>query len=116
MSTDPVQTLMDTIRTDLQEALRQRDRAAVSPLREILAAIDNASAVDAPQGYDYTGEAPTEVTRREVTFGEVVASLQRLIDQRLAAAANYRDLGQSDRAAEHVQAAAVMTGYLPEDE
>jgi uncharacterized protein YqeY len=113
MSSDPVQDLAGTVRADMREALRRRDRAAAPPLREILALIDQAGAVEAPQGYDYTGVAPTEVPRLEVTMAEVTAGLQRLVDERQAAAATYRDLDQPDRAAEHARAAAVIASYLP---
>lgn len=110
---DPVQELAAAVRAELREALRRRDRTAASPLREILAVVDHAGAVDAPQGYDHTGVAPTEVPRREVTIAEVTASLQRLVDERQAAATTYRDLGQPDRAQEHARAAAVIENHLP---
>lgn len=113
MSNEPVQELAATVRADLREALRRRDRAAASPLREILALVDQAGAVEAPQGYDYTGVAPTEVPRQEVTIAEVTAGLQRLVDERQAAADTYRDLDQPDRAEEHARAAAVIASYLP---
>lgn len=113
ISTDPVQELAATVRADLRRALRRRDRAAASPLREILAVVDNAGAVDAPQGYDYTGVASTEVPRREVGIAELAASLQTLVDERHAAATTYRDLGRPDLAEEHARSAAVIASYLP---
>lgn len=107
-----VQRLVATVRADLRVALRRGDRATASPLREMLAVIDNASAVDAPQGYDYTGTAPTEVPRREVTMEEVTAMLQDIVAERRAAAATFRDLGHVDHASEHAEAAAVVERYL----
>lgn len=113
MPTDPVQELLRSVRADLRAALRRGDRVAASPLREMLAVIDNASAVDAPQGYDYTGTAPTEVPRRDVTIDEVVSILDGLVTERREAAATYRELGMPDHARQHVQAAAVLASYLP---
>lgn len=107
-----VERLVATVRADLRVALRRGDRAAASPLREMLAVIDNAGAVDAPQGYDYTGTAATEVPRREVTMAEVTAMLEDIVTERRAAAATFRDLGHVDHAREHTEAAAVVERYL----
>ena len=77
--------------------------------------IDNAGAVDVPQGYDYTGEAPTEVPRREVTIDEVAGLLRAIVTERRDAAATFRELGHEERAREHHQAAALLERYLPID-
>lgn len=100
------------VRADLREAHLRRERLVVSTLREILSVIDNASAVDAPQGHDYTGTAPTEVPRRQVTIEMVTSSLLAHVEERREAAATYRDLDRHDHAEELDQQAAIILRYL----
>jgi len=112
MSNDPVQELVARVRADLRAAQHRRDRAAMSPLREILSVVDNAGAVEAPQGHDYTGMAPTEAPRREVTISEIRARLRASIDERLEAAGTYRALQQHDHADELEREAAALAAYI----
>lgn len=84
----------------------------MSPLREILSIVDNAGAVEAPQGYDYSGVAATEVPRREVTIEEVRSRLRERITERLQAAGTYRQADEHDRADELEREAAIIATYL----
>jgi uncharacterized protein YqeY len=112
MSSDPVQELVASVRADLRAAQQRRDRATMSPLREILSIVDNAGAVEARQGHDYTGWAPTEVPRREVTIDEVRVRLRATVTERHEAASTYRALEQHDHADELEREAAIIEGYL----
>ena len=112
MTTDPVQDLVASVRADLRDALKRRDRVAMSALREILSIIDNAGAVEAAQGYDYSGVAPTEVARRTVGIDEVRARLQGAVAERLEAAGAYRALEQGTRADDLEREAALVTDHL----
>ncbi|MBP9205399.1 MAG: hypothetical protein KBG28_15620 [Kofleriaceae bacterium] len=96
------------LRTALREALRQRDAAATALLREALAAIDNAEAVDASHAPAaqpgviagaVAGLGAGEVARREVRPEEVVALLARDLEDRRTAAGALAGLGRDAEAA-----------------
>lgn len=84
----------------------------MAPLREILAIVDNAGAVDAPQRHDYTGTEPTEVPRREVSIDEVHAHLRVSITERIEAVSTYRALDHHARADELEREVVIIERYL----
>jgi uncharacterized protein len=92
------------------KAVRDRDRIAVSALRDGIAALDNAEAVepgqDIPtQGSEYVagglvGLGAAEVERRILDTALQRSIVRAEIEARLAAATTYEEHGQSARAAE----------------
>jgi uncharacterized protein YqeY len=94
-------TLRNRLQSALPEAMKARDRAAVSALRSALAAIENAAAVapqDAPFGLPVNGLGATEVPRREQDDTEIERIVRSEIDERLTAASEYDALGRADQA------------------
>lgn len=96
------------LRTALREAVRDRQAHAAAVLRETLAAIDNAEAVDtraAPpvQHGVIAGGVPGlgagDVPRRRLGPDEVAAIIEREIAERWKAADTYDALGRTDDAA-----------------
>lgn len=95
------------LRDALRDALRTRQAHAVTVIRETLAAIDNAEAVDAsaaPQvqhgviAGGVAGLGAGEVPRKVLLAGEVSAIIEREIQERRDAAAQYESLGRHDEA------------------
>lgn len=96
------------LRATLTSALKSRDRAAAAALRTAIAAIDNAEAVDLPA----SGDGPSEVDRRDLSPAEIRRILIAEIDDLRAGAADYRALGQHNRADELDAGAAVIVAAL----
>jgi uncharacterized protein len=102
--------LRPRLRRKLKAAVRDRDRIAVSALRDGIAALDNAEAVepgqDIPtQGSEYVagglvGLGAAEVERRILDTALQRSIVRAEIEARLAAATTYEEHGQSARAAE----------------
>jgi uncharacterized protein YqeY len=96
------------LRAALREALRHREADEVAVLRETLAAIDNAEAVDASAAPPVqpgviaggvAGLGAGEVPRRSLSPGEVAAIIEREIQERRQAASTYTACGREDAAA-----------------
>jgi uncharacterized protein YqeY len=95
------------LRQALTAAMKARDAVAVSALRSALAAIENASAVDATQAPQpdtgpiagaIAGLGACEVARRPLGPEEVRALVAAEVEHRRAAAQEYADLGRTDQA------------------
>lgn len=108
------------LRGALRDAARRRETEAVTVLRELLAAIDNAEAADpsaAPPvehgviAGGVPGLGAGEVPRRVLSGSEVAALVEREIDDRRQAAATYAALGQAE-AAEKLQRAVGLLASL----
>jgi uncharacterized protein YqeY len=104
---DFAETMRVRLQADLRDAMKRRDATAVSTLRCLIAAIDNAGAVEAPEEYaaasrDWskgshhviTGAGPTEVARRTLTVDDVDALLRREWQARETAAATLERHGR----------------------
>lgn len=112
------------LRAALPEAIRSRDKAAVSALRSTLAALDNAEAV--PLGEDSpragaleaspAGAGATEAARRELGEHEVVHLVRAEADERLEAAARLTTPAHADRAARLRSEAEVLLRFLDASE
>jgi uncharacterized protein len=102
--------LRPRLRRQLKAAVRNRDRIAVSALRDGIAALDNAEAVepgqDVPtQGSEHVaggevGLGAAEVERRILDPESQRSIVRAEIEARLAAATTYEQHGQGVRAAE----------------
>jgi uncharacterized protein YqeY len=108
------------MRQALPEAMRARDKAAVSALRSALAALDNAEAVpqdgSGPHGlaveHSPVGVGATEAARRELSEGAMADIVRAEADERLAAASRLTAPAQADRATRLRAEAAVLLGFL----
>ena len=102
--------LRPPLRRQLKAAMRDRDRIAVSALRDAIAALDNAEAVEPGQDVPaqvsehvaggVVGLAAAELERRILDPASQRSIVRAEIEARLAAATTYDEHGQSARAAE----------------
>jgi uncharacterized protein YqeY len=110
------------MRQALPEAMRARDKAAVSALRSTLAALDNAEAVlvDATATHgpaieqSPTGAGATEAPRRELSEHETATLVRAEADERLEAAAQLTSPTHADRATRLRTEAGVLLRLLDE--
>lgn len=108
------------MRQALPEAMRARDRIAVSALRTALAALDNAEAVPVEEAGSHgpaveqspIGVGVTEAARRELSEQDVAAILRAEAGERLDAAAQLPAPAHADRAARLRAEAAVLLRFL----
>ena len=98
----------NVLRAAMREAVRARRADAVAALRETLAAIDNAEAVDASAAPPVehgviaggvAGLGAGEVPRRRLSAAEVTAIIEHEIQERRSAATTYAALGRAEEAA-----------------
>ena len=118
----PDDDLLDRLRAGLREALKARDRSAATVLRSILADIDNAGAVAAPDGRAgvssprvagaVAGLGGAEAARRHLDGSAVAAVVRADIEARRESADAYDAAGQSERAAVLRTEADTLTSYL----
>lgn len=95
------------LRRDLSAAMKARRSGEVAALRTAIAVLDNAEAVD-PDPND----AATEVDRRHLTPSDVRLLLRRCVDDNLAEAQRYADLGRQDAAERLRREAEIVARYL----
>jgi uncharacterized protein YqeY len=102
------------LRASLTAALRARDSVAVTAYRSALAAVDNAGAVEPPQGPvgAALGVGAREFRRRELSDEQVREIVQREISEREAAALEYETRGRADQAQRLREEASVMSTFL----
>ena len=112
-----------SLRKDLTAALKARDRVAVTALRSVLAAIDNAEAVpvDHPvassTGNDHvagaaTGLGAAEAERRHLTEADLRSIVENEVRERLGAAEEYEQRGRNDVADRLRAEAEVLSRHL----
>jgi uncharacterized protein len=112
------------MREALPEAMRARDKAAVSALRGTLAALDNAEAVpldgSAPRAgaleQSPVGAGATEAARRELSEREVADIVRAEAAERLEAATHLSAPAHADRAGRLRAEAAVLLRLLDDAE
>jgi uncharacterized protein YqeY len=114
----------DRLTMALRDAMKARDKVAVAALRSVLGDVGNAEAVPvggfpAPGGSDETpfagsveGIGAAEAARRELSDADVAAIVQAAIDERDAAAAEYRGLGRDEEAEALDAEASVLRSLL----
>lgn len=93
-------TLLETVRADLREAMKAKDRLVVATLRSVVAAVQEA---------EVAGSAARELDDAGV---EKVISAQA--KRRVEAADAFDQGGRADRAAAEREELAVLERYLPE--
>ncbi|KND28679.1 GatB/YqeY domain-containing protein [Streptomyces acidiscabies] len=98
-------SLRDLLRQALPDAMRARDKVAVSALRATLAALDNAEAVPVDAGVLRgqaieavpVGVGATEAARRVLGEGDVVRIVRGEVDERLGAAGQVEGTAHAER-------------------
>lgn len=95
--------LHDTLREDMQVAMREKADVRLRTLRLVLSACTNAL-VEA-------GKKPNE----SLDDDSVVRVLKRLVKQRQESAEQYRGAGREEQAASEDEERAVLEAYLPEE-
>ena len=116
------EALRARLRRGLTDAMKQRDRTAVTALRTALSAIDNSEAVARPEPPSDVGSGAiagaahgvgrTEALRRNLTEREILDVVVDQIDERDHAANEYERMGQLDRAKLLRDEAAVLRSYV----
>lgn len=92
-----------------------RDHLAVSTLRSLLGAIDNAGAVTLESGpYEVKLGLGHDVARRELTESQIALIIEAERDDLIAASEQYRLLGEDGRADELARQAAIAGEYVPD--
>lgn len=95
------------MRAALKDAMKGKDKGAMSALRSALGAIDNAEAVpnETTSGADtenvagaVAGVGAADVARRELTADDVTGIVRAAVEERRANAAEYDGLGQHEAA------------------
>lgn len=111
--------LRTRLSADLRAAIKAREAVQIPALRSVLAALDNASAVDlATATSSGHGQAPppfatsAEVPRRELTAQEVADLLAREIARLQEAALKLRALGRAEAAARALAELQVLEKYV----
>jgi uncharacterized protein len=118
----PDDDLLDRLRSGLSAALKARDRSAATVLRSVLADIDNAGAVAAPDGRTQVssphvagavaGLGGTEAARRHLDGSAVAAVVRVEIEARRESADAYDAAGHSERAVVLRDEADTLASYL----
>lgn len=116
-----VTELRSRLRADLTSAIKARQRDAVSALRTVIAAIDNAEAVEAPASQTEptdehiagarAGVGSTEVPRRVLCLADALGLVQAEISERIAEADRMELLGQQPTADRLRREAAILQIY-----
>ena len=92
--------MLETVRADLREAMKAKDRLVVATLRSVVAAVQEA---------EVAGSAARELDDAEVE--KVIAAQAK---RRVEAADAFDQGGRADRAAAEREELAVLERYLPE--
>jgi uncharacterized protein YqeY len=112
-----------SLRDDLTAALKARNRVAVTALRSVLAAIENAEAVTAARPLDTsagnehvagaaTGLGAAEAERRHLADADLRSVVEEEMRERSAAAEGYEQIGRNDLAQRLRAEAEVLSRYL----
>lgn len=112
--------LRDRLRHDLRAAMKSRDPETVSALRALIAAVDNAEAVQPGSpplsagaiAHSSPGIGSAEVPRRELSAADLGDIVRDLVTEHHSQAVQYRALHQDDAAGRLDRAAAVLRTYL----
>lgn len=107
-------SIRERLKDDLPNAIKLRDSAAVTAIRTMLAAIDNAEAVD-PRGlstpvYGRTNDVP----RKLLTAQDIQDIVQHEAVARQSAIVKYQQLGSHDAASQLRAELDVINRYLDE--
>jgi uncharacterized protein YqeY len=108
---DPA-TFRARLATDLAEAMRTRDPVATSVARTLAAAISNAEAVESPHGSEAIPFGTAEVSRREISIGDIDEIVERELEERTSVLGVYEqheDLAHGRRLRSEIE---LLSSYL----
>ncbi|RBY85407.1 hypothetical protein [Blastococcus sp. TF02A-26] len=121
-STDAAGELRARLRAGLVAAMKARQPETVSALRTAIAAIDNAEAVEVPEGAPVAGSehvagarvgvGAAEAQRRTLSLDEVRALLAQQVDERVTEAERWEGHGRDDAAGRLRREADALREYL----
>jgi uncharacterized protein len=106
-----LEELRERVGSDLKSAMKLRSSLDVRALRSLLTALDNGTAV-ALESLSPEARRAGEVPRRELTSADVEAILQRQVDEREDAAAEYARLGMQPEVERLRAEIAILNRYL----
>jgi uncharacterized protein len=107
-------TTLSLIRGDLENQLRTtRDRVEISTLRTLIAAVENAAAVDIETTSEPKLGLGHDQPRRALSDEDVAMIITAERDELVDAAVRYRDLGLVDEVADLESRARIVERYLP---
>ncbi|MET0565958.1 MAG: GatB/YqeY domain-containing protein [Acidimicrobiia bacterium] len=107
-------SLRTRIHDDLAQAMRDREMARVKVLRTTMSAIQNAEAVEGVASVEgVVGYG--DVQRRSLTDDDVIEIIVREIEEFEGSVAEYRQVGQTERAEGLQMELEVLRGYLNSD-
>jgi uncharacterized protein YqeY len=110
--------IVDRMRRQLVQAMKDGDTSAAAALRSAMAALANAEAVPVADGPYDPAEGPYggEADRRELSGADVRGVLTGLVVELDESAALYRKHGQAEAAEDLVRQAAVLEAYVVAEE
>lgn len=100
------------LRADLRSAIRTGEEVETSTIRTLISAIENAGAIEAGTPVDPQLGLNHDRARRELTESDVARVVERERAEVSGAAASYRGLGLTDKAAELERRADIVDRYL----
>ena len=113
---DMAPSLRQRINADLLLAMKAKDTVAISALRSVLSALDNATAVPASTVpapvFGHNGDVPG----RDLSDSDCQSIISAAVSDRSAAAEEYERLGRDDVAARMRAEQAVMERYIKNGE
>jgi len=95
--------LENQIRSELNEALKNRDNVKVGVLRMLISSINN-----------YKIEKKSKKQDDSLTADEIIEIINREYNKRIEAFNSFKEIGSRDRAQEEFQEAEILKKYLPE--
>ena len=101
------------LRGDLEKALRSRDRVEISTLRTLVAAVENATAVEVETSVEPKLGLRHDQPRRVLSDEDVAEIILSERDELVDAAIRSRDLGLVEETADLERRAGIVERYLP---
>jgi uncharacterized protein YqeY len=101
------------LRGDLEKALRNRDQVEISTLRTLVAAVENATAVEVETSAEPKLGLGHDQPRRVLSDDDVAEIILSERDELVDAATRYRELGLVDEVADLERRARIVERYLP---
>jgi uncharacterized protein YqeY len=101
------------LRGDLEKALRGRDPVEISTLRTLIAAVENATALDVEINTEPKLGLGHDQPRRALSDGDVTRIIRSERDELVEAATRYRELELVDEVVDLERRAGIVERYLP---
>lgn len=104
-------TVLERLRADLTVALRDRRPVEASMIRSLIAAIENAGAIEAEPSVEPKIGLGHDQPRRELDSQDIARIIERERSEVVAAIDHYRDLGLTDEIQDLDQRLRVIDRY-----